>query len=134
MFKKLFIAMLILGFVGTVSVTAQEIRIPTIEKADLSSKNATIRTFFLAALNNKPEILLECYSPKIREDMKKMAKENKMSLSEVMAKVCQNMQKVFKPQLEKDYKGNLEKMMEDITAKNPPPLINVNGKWYIDIK
>ena len=66
--------------------------------------------------------------------MKKMAKENKMSLSEVMAKVCQNMQKVFKPQLEKDYKGNLEKMMEDITAKNPPPFININGKWYIDIK
>ena len=126
--------MLILGFTGTIAVSAQEVKIPTIRKANLSSKKATIRTFFLAVLNNKPEILLECYSPKIREDMKKIAKENKMSLSEVMAQVCQKMQKAFKQQLEKDYNGNLEKMIEDITAKNPPPLININGKWYFDIK
>ena len=134
MFKKLFIAMLILGFTGTVAVSAQDVKIPTIRKANLSSKKATIRTFFLAVLNNKPAIVLECYSPQFRKKIDKFAQEKKSNTSEVMAQVCQKMQKAFKQQLEKDYNGNLEKMMEDITAKDPPPLININGKWYIDIK
>ena len=132
MFKKLFIAMLILGFVGTVSVTAQEVKIPTIEKADLSSKRATTRTFILAALNNKPEILLECYSPQIITLLNDIAKQKKVSLTDMISKACPNIQKEFKQKIEKEYKGDLEKMID--AAVKEALFINIDGKWYFHMK
>ncbi|MBQ9770606.1 MAG: hypothetical protein IJW23_02145 [Lentisphaeria bacterium] len=131
MFKKLIVAMLILGFASAVPVMAQGAKVPAINKADLSSKDATVKTFVLSVFHGKVDIMWECFAPAFKKQIEQVAKQQNKSLAEIKKFFCQEMQKGLKSELDTKYKGDINKLIADITKG--APLININGKWYINL-
>lgn len=130
MFKKLIVAMLILGFASAVPVMAQGAKVPAIQKADLSSKEATVRTFMLAVYHNKAEIMWECFAPSTQKQFEQLVKKQNRSLQEMKKLFCQEMHTSLKKELSEKYKGNFDQMFKD--SLKDVPISKINGKWYIE--
>ena len=132
MFKKLIAAMLILGFASAVPVMAQGAKVPAIYKADLSSKEATVRTCMLAAYHNKAEIWWECFAPSTQKQFEQLLKKQNISLQEIKKYFCHEMHTSLRKELSGKYKGNFDQMVKD--CLKDVSFSKINGKWYIDFK
>ena len=130
MFKKLLVAMLILGFASAVPVMAQA-KHPTIKRADQSSKRAVVRSFALGLLNNKPDVVFSCLTPDLNAEIEQVAKQQNRSVAEIKKMLCDETAKKLKQEIEKPGM-TLDKVIDEVMKD--APLKQIGGKWYIDIK
>ena len=130
MFKKLLVAMLILGFASAVPVMAQA-KYPTIKKADLSSKRAVVRSFALGLLNNKPDVVFSCLTPALNAQIVQVAKQQNKPVAEIKKALCDELAKALKKELKKPGM-TLDKAID--RAMEGAPLKQIGGKWYLDLK
>ena len=130
MFKKLLVAMLILGFASAVPVMAQA-KYPTIKKADQSSKRAVVRSFALGLLNNKPDVVFSCFTPALNAQIAEVAKQQNKPVAEIKKMFCAEMAKGLKQEMKKPGM-TLDKAIDE--AMKGAPLKQIGGKWYIDLK
>ena len=130
MFKKLLVAMLILGFASAVPVMAQA-KYPTIKRADQSSKRAVVRSFVLGLLNNKPDVVCSCLTPALNAQIVQVAKQQNKPVAEIKKMLCAEWAKALKQEMRKPGM-TLDKAIDG--AMKNAHLKQIGGKWYIDIK
>ena len=107
--------------------------IPEIKKIDYSSQAALIKSFILAALNGKKDLLWECIDPEVRMKWVNSARGKKKDINEFKTKICRKVRTRLLKELFVRHSGNFTQMLDAVT-KEKFPVRNIKGMWYLDLK
>ena len=140
MFKKLIVAMLILGFASAIPVMAQDGTTKS-KYANHTSKRAVFMSMVIAARDNNPDMLWDCFSPSTQKKMTDLCQKSKVPLNEFKADMCKEIREAVLQELKarnNDVNKFVDEAMkeEDEAMKESEhtPFVNIKGKWYIEFK
>ena len=135
MFKKTIFVLLMAGFVGSTLCfmgcsEKKEAKKEAKKKDtfDLSSKEATVKTFIKAVQDGNIEQMWNCFSPGTQKLLEAGAKAEKKSLADFK----QEMAKQLKAEVEKEIK---EKGIDAMVAEGVKEgtFVQIDGNWYMDL-